>query len=109
MVKHPRSSYRSFEVHNAVYSSIRLVLWLTLFVFVTSGAALAVERHLVMAVVVNGRDIDQVGDFTQRDTQLFATRKDLLAFGLLLPGPSSGKEDELVCLDTLAEPLVSNR
>lgn len=55
-----------------------------------------------MAVVVNGRDTGQVADFVQRDTQLFATRRDLLAFGLLLPEAPASAADELVCLDTLA-------
>jgi len=102
MVKRPRWSYLSYEIRNAALSPIRFVLWLTCLFVITSGSAWAVDRHLVMAVIVNGRDIDQVADFVQRDTQLFAARRNLIAFGLLLPEASASGPDELVCLDTLA-------
>lgn len=49
------------------------------------GTAFAVERALVLEVVVNGRPTGRVGEFLDRNGSIYARPSDLLELGFVLP------------------------
>ncbi len=59
------------------------------------------ERSLLLAVVVNGRDIGLLGSFTQRGAALLTTRRELRALGLVPAANSTAGDDTIEPLDTL--------
>ena len=60
-------------------------------------------EDLLLDVVVNGRPRGLIGDFEERGGRLFATRRDLLTLGFLLPqAMRSGDPSEVLPLDGLA-------